>query len=105
MANSRQVEINSSVTDSLYSVHGVVYVILNFYRRIQILRIPGTCADSVYQALFSPHEREPGFQASHCHATMDPTCDESVTLANHTPTEFCDNKALLSFSHAILLIQ
>ena len=52
-----------------------------------------------------PHEREPGFQASHCHAVMDPTRDESVTLANHTPTEFYDNIALLSLSHAILLIQ
>ena len=66
MANSGTVEINSSVTDSLLSVHGVIYLI--FYGRIRIPRISrnfGTCADSVYQALLSPHEREPGFEASH----------------------------------------
>ena len=54
-------EINSIVTDSLRSVHGVVYVI--FYGRIRIPRISGNfgaCADSVYQALLS---REPGFEA------------------------------------------
>ena len=65
MANSSRVEINSSVTDSLRSVHGVVYVI--FYGRIRIPRIFGNfgaCADSVYQALLSAHEREPGFEAS-----------------------------------------
>ena len=65
MANSGRVEINSSVTDSLRSVHGVIYVI--FYGRIRIPRISGNfgaCADSVYQALLSAHEREPGFEAS-----------------------------------------
>ena len=64
--NSGRVEIDSSVTDSLHSVHGVVYVI--FYRRIRIPRIFGnfgTCTDSVYQ-LGSPfpHKREPGFKAN-----------------------------------------
>ena len=65
MANSGRVEINSSVTDSLRSVHGVIYVI--FYGRIRIPRISGNfgaCADSVHQALLSAHEREPGFEAS-----------------------------------------
>ena len=65
MANSGRVEINSSVTDSLRSVHGVIYVI--FYGRIRIPRISGNfgaCADSVYQALLSAHEREPGFEAT-----------------------------------------
>ena len=64
MANSGRVEINSSVTDSLRSVHGVVHVIV--YGRIQIPRMSGNfgaCADSVYQALLSTHEREPGFEA------------------------------------------
>ena len=64
MANSSRVEINSSVTDILRSVHGIVYVI--FYGRIRIPRISGNfgaCADSVYQALLSAHEREPGFEA------------------------------------------
>ena len=65
MANSGQVEINSSVMDSLRSVHGVVYMI--FYGRIRIPRISGNfgaCADSVYQALLSPNERKPGFDAT-----------------------------------------
>ena len=65
MANSGGVEIHSSVTDSLRSAHGVVYTI--FYGRIRIPRIYGNfgaCADSVYQALLSPHEREPGFEAT-----------------------------------------
>ena len=60
-----RVEISSSVTDSLRSVHGVIYV--KFYGRIRIPRISWNfivCADSVYQALPSPHEREPGFEAS-----------------------------------------
>ena len=64
MANSDRIEINNSVTDSLRSVHGVMYVI--FYGRIRIPRISGNfgaCADSVYQALLSAHEREPGFEA------------------------------------------
>ena len=64
MANSGGVEIHSSVTDSLRSVHGVVYMI--FYGRIRIPRSSGNfgaCTDSVYQALLSPHEREPGFEA------------------------------------------
>ena len=37
------------------------------YGRIQIPRISGNfgaCTDSVFQALLSPHEREPGFKAS-----------------------------------------
>ena len=57
MANNCRAEINNSVTDSLYSVHRVGYMILNFYGRIRIPRIAkkfGTCADSVHQALFSP---------------------------------------------------
>ena len=65
MANSGRVETNSSVTDSLRSVHGVIYVI--FFGRIQITRISGNfgaCADSVYQVLLSAHEREPGFEVS-----------------------------------------
>ena len=65
MANSSRVEINSSVTDSLRSVHGIVYMI--FYGRIRIPGISGNfgaCADSVYQALLSAHEREPGFEAN-----------------------------------------
>ena len=64
MANSGRVELNSSVTDSLCSVHGIIYAI--FYGRIRIPRISGNfsaCADSVYQALLSAHEREPGFEA------------------------------------------
>ena len=64
VANSGRVEKHSIVTDRLCSVHRVVYVI--FYRRIRIPRISGNsgaCADSVYQALLSPHEREPGFEA------------------------------------------
>ena len=64
MANRVRVEIDNSVTDSLRSVHGVVYMI--FYGRIRILRISenfGACADSVYQALLSAYEREPGFEA------------------------------------------
>ena len=71
MANSGRVEINSSATDSLRSVHGVVYVIL--YGRIRIPRISGnfgTCADSVYQALLSAHEREPGFKAIMVYAPL-----------------------------------
>ena len=62
--NSGRVEINSSVTGILRLVHGVIYVI--FYGRIRIPRISGNfgaCADSVYQALLSAHEREPGFKA------------------------------------------
>ena len=65
MSNSGRVEINSSVTDSLRSVHGEIYVI--FYGRIRIPGISGNfgaCANSVYQALLSAHEREPGFEAS-----------------------------------------
>ena len=64
MANSSKVETDSSVTDSLRSIYGVVYVI--FYRRIRVSKISGsfgTCADSMYQALLSPHKREPGFKA------------------------------------------
>ena len=64
MANSGRVETDNSAMDSLCSIHGVVYVI--FYGRIRISRISGnfgTCADSVYQVVLSPHEREPGFEA------------------------------------------
>ena len=63
-ANSGRVEINSSVTDSLHSVHGVIYVI--FCGRIRIPRISGNfgaCADSAYQAVLSADERDPGFEA------------------------------------------
>ena len=48
-----------------------------FYRRIRIPRISGNfgaCADSVYQALLSPHEREPGFEAMYaciCHVSTN----------------------------------
>ena len=38
-----------------------------FYGTIRIPRISGNfgaCADSVYQALLSPHEREPGYEAT-----------------------------------------
>ena len=58
-----RVEIDSSDMDSLCSVHRVV-----FYVRIWIPRISrnfGACANSAHQALLSPHEREPGFEASH----------------------------------------
>ena len=68
MANSGRVELNSSVMDSLRSVHGIINVI--FYGRIRIPRISrnyGACADSVYQALPSAHEREPGFEAMKIH--------------------------------------
>ena len=64
MANRVRVEIDSSVTDSLRSVHRVVYMI--FYGRIRIPRISGNfgaCAECVYQALLSAYEREPGFEA------------------------------------------
>ena len=43
-----------------------------FYGRIRIPRISGNfgaCADSVYQALLSAHEREPGFEATLAYAT------------------------------------
>ena len=64
MANSSRVEIDSSVTDSIRSVHRVVYII--FYGRIQISGNFGACTHSVYQALFSLHKREhaTGFEAT-----------------------------------------
>ena len=64
MVNGGRVEINSSVTDSLRSVHGVIYVI--FYGRIRIPRISGACADSVYQALLSAHERDEAIVVNAC---------------------------------------
>ena len=81
MANSSRVEINSSVTDSLRSVHGVVYVIV--YGRIRIPRIAGNfgaCADSVYQALLSAHEREPGFEASTVQAALSVSVMKTPTV-------------------------
>ena len=71
MTNSGRIEIGSSIMDSLRPVHGVVYVI--FYGRIRIPRISGNfsaCVDSVYQALLSPHEGEPGFEASCVHEQL-----------------------------------
>ena len=86
MANSSRVEINSSVTDSLRSVHGVVYVI--FYGRIRIPRISGNfgaCADSMYQALHSAHEREPGFEArENTDNTVDYRYMYTITAKNAT---------------------
>ena len=53
--------------DSLRSIHGIVYVIfygsMIKYLNFQDFWEFGTCTDSVYQALLSPHEREPGFEA------------------------------------------
>ena len=57
MVNSRRAEISGSVADSLRSVYAI------FYGRIRIPRISSACADSVYQALPSAYEREPGFEA------------------------------------------
>ena len=53
-----------------------------FYERIRIPRISGnfgTCADSVYQALFFTHEREPGFEATCAGAT---NAKSAVTMYN-----------------------
>ena len=78
MADSGRVEINSSITDSLRSVHRVVYII--FYGRIQSPRISGNfgaCADSVYQTLLS---REPGFEANAACAAVQFSCFGELQL-------------------------
>ena len=61
MANSGRVEINSSVMDSLRSVHGVIYMI--FYGRIRIPRISGNfgaCADMCTRFSFPPTKESLG---------------------------------------------
>ena len=63
-----------SETDDIRSKYGAIYGV--FYGSILTPRISGgvnACADSVYQALFSAYEKEPGVEAS-------PMCTHRSTL-------------------------
>ena len=82
MANSGRVEINSSVTDSLCSVHGIIYVIL--YGRIRIPRISGILAhaETVCTRLSFPPTKESLGSRLVCIDTSS-TCSSLVILDSH----------------------
>ena len=66
VSNPSILSIIYGVTDSLRSLHGVIYVI--FYGRIpRISGNFGACADSVYQALLPPTKESLGSRLSACH--------------------------------------
>ena len=84
VANIGRIEIDSSVTDSLRSVHGVVYVII--HGRIRIPRISGNfcaCAETVCTRLSFPPTKE-SLGSRIMHITAEKSTSSDITTQAQT---------------------